>query len=66
MAKKADHEVIFVRAAPDIAKALKELADEEDRSKSNMAEVILRRYLEDVGKLPKENRLPEVNNGQAA
>lgn len=66
MAKKADHDVIFVRAAPDIAKALKELAEEEDRSKSNMVEVILRRYLEEVGKLPKENRLPAMNNGQAA
>ncbi|MDB5079567.1 MAG: hypothetical protein JWP00_1491 [Chloroflexi bacterium] len=56
MSKKSPHKVIYVRAAEDIAKALDELAEEEQRSTSNMAEVILRRYLEDIGKLPKENR----------
>jgi hypothetical protein len=42
------------------------MAFEEERSMSNTVERILRRYLEGVGKLPKENRLPIVNSEQAA
>lgn len=66
MVKKAPYEVIYARAAPEVVQAIKDLAFQEERSMSNMVEVILRRYLEDIGKLPKESRLSEMNNGQAA
>lgn len=66
MAKKVPHEIMYIRAAPDIAKAVKDLAVEENRSVSNMVETILRRYLEEKGKLPKENRLLTVEVTQAA
>jgi hypothetical protein len=59
--KKTPYEVVYARIAPEIVQALKELAEEEDRSRSNMVEVILRRYLEIVGKLPKESHQPKIN-----
>jgi hypothetical protein len=58
--KKTPYEVIYARAAPEIVQALKELAFDEERSVSNMVEVILRRYLEDIGKLPKDDRLTPI------
>jgi hypothetical protein len=64
--KKTPYEVIYARVAPEVVKALKEMAFEEERSMSNTVERILRRYLEGVGKLPKENRLPVVGSEQAA
>lgn len=63
--KKAPHEVLYVRASPEVVTALKELAEEENRSVSNMAETLLRRALEQAGKLPKENRHPAID-GMAA
>jgi hypothetical protein len=66
MAKKSPHEVIYTRAAPEVAEALKLLADEENRSVSNMVETILRRYLEDVGKLPKELALTNLTADRAS
>lgn len=59
--KKTPYEVVYARIAPEIVQALKELAEEEERSRSNMVEVILRRYLEGVGKLPKENHQPTIS-----
>lgn len=56
LAKVSKHEVIYVRAAVDVYNALKQEADEENRSMSNMVETIVREYLENKGKLPKENR----------
>jgi hypothetical protein len=61
LTKNSQRKVIFIRAAEDIDNALEELAEQEQRSKSNMAEVILRRYLEDIGKLPKESHQPKIN-----
>jgi hypothetical protein len=66
VAKKTPHKIMYIRAAPDIEKAVKDLAVEENRSVSNMVETILRRYLEEKGKLPKENRLITVEGTQAA
>lgn len=65
MAKQAPHKIVYVRIAPEIVNAVKELAFEEDRSMSNMIEVILKRYLEEKDKLPKEDRLPNLVSSQA-
>jgi hypothetical protein len=55
--KKTEHKVLYLRIPPELHDAIKELGEEENRNITNMAETILRRYLEEVGKLPKEAAL---------
>ena len=57
LAKVSKHEVLYVRAAVEVYEALKQEAEEQNRSMSNMVETIVREYLEEKGKLPKENAL---------
>ena len=66
MAKKTPHEVLFCRAKPELAQAVRELAEEENRPVSNMIETIIQRYMESIGKLPKENRLDQPKISEAA
>lgn len=60
MAKKAPHKTLYIRAAQDIADVVEDMAQEENRTVTNMVETILRRYLEDIGKLPKELALSSL------
>ena len=58
--KTTPYKTIYIRAAEDVYEALKEVAEDDNRSMSNKAETILRQYLEGIGKLPKETVLANL------
>jgi len=63
--KTTPHKIVYIRAAEDVYEALKEVAEADNRSMSNMAETIIRQYLEELGKLPKENALVSLVTSRA-
>lgn len=63
--KTTPHKIVYIRAAEDVYQALKDVAETDNRSMSNMAETIIRQYLEELGKLPKETALPSLVTSRA-
>ena len=64
--KKTPHKVVYARIAPEIVQALQQLADEENRSVSNMVETIIKEYLEKKEMLPKLAALASLKTSSAA